>query len=62
MHSKSDNIKILIANEKNETIEELFDFILQKYQKSLEESMKRSKFVFDRVYLLNCKLHNVKSS
>ena len=49
MHSKSDNIEILIGNKTDEIIEDLFDSFLQKYQKELEESMKRSEFVFDNV-------------
>ena len=31
LHSKSDNIKILIGNETGETIEDLFDSFLQRY-------------------------------
>ena len=49
MHSKSDNIEIMIGNETNETIEELFDSLLQKYQTGLEESLKGSEFVFESV-------------
>ena len=30
MHSKSDNIEILIGNETNESIEELFESLLQR--------------------------------
>ena len=33
-------------------IDELFEFLLQKYQEGLEESMKGSEFIFDRVDLL----------
>ena len=36
MHSKSDSIEILIGNETNESIEELFESLLQRYQKGLE--------------------------
>ena len=49
MHSKSDNIEILIGNETDEIIEDLFDSLLQRYKKGLEESMKGSEFVFDNV-------------
>ena len=31
MHSKSDNIEILIGNETGEIIEDLFDSFLQRY-------------------------------
>ena len=33
MHTKSDNIEVLIGNETDEIIEELFKSLLQKFQK-----------------------------
>ena len=39
MHSKSDNIEILIGNETDEIIAELFESFLQKYQEGLEKLM-----------------------
>ena len=59
MHSKSNNIEIVIVNETDEIIEELFDSLLLKFQKGLEESMKGSKFVFDRLDLLHYKCHKI---
>ena len=56
MHSKCDNIEILVGNKTDEIIENLFDCFLQRYQKGLEESMKGTKFVFDNVDLLYYKL------
>ena len=32
MHTKSDNIEIMIGNETDETIKKLFKFLLQIYQ------------------------------
>ena len=52
MHTKSDNMEMIIGNETNEIIEEIFDSLLQKYQKGLEESMKGSELIFDSVDLL----------
>ena len=49
VHSKSNNTEIMIGNETDGTSEELFDSLLQKYQKGLEESMKGSGFVFDSI-------------
>ena len=46
MHSKSDNIEIMMGRETDEIIEDLFDSFLQRYQKGLKESMKGSEFVF----------------
>ena len=59
MHSKSDNIEITIGCETNEIIENVFDSFLQRCQKGLEESMKRSEFVFDGVDSLYNKLHKI---
>ena len=43
----------------DEIIEELFDSFLQIYQKSLEESMRGSEFVFGSTNLLYYKLHKI---
>ena len=59
MHSKSDNIEILVGNETDEIIEDLFDSLLQRYQKGLEEQMKGSKFIFDNVDSLYYKIHKI---
>ena len=42
MHSNSDNIETMIGGETDEIIKELFESILQRYQKGSEESMKGS--------------------
>ena len=59
MHSKSDNIETLMGNETDEITEDLFDCLLQRYQKGLEESMKGSEFVFDNIDSLHYKLHKI---
>ena len=59
MNYKSNNIEILIGNETDAIIEELFDSFLQKYQKRLKESVKGSKFVFDSIDLLYYKLNKI---
>ena len=51
MHSKSDNLEIMISDEADEVIKELFDSLKNRYQNNLE-SMKGSEFVFNYVYLL----------
>ena len=40
MHAKSNNVEIMMGNETNETIEELFKSFLQRNQEGLEESMR----------------------
>ena len=52
MHTKSDNIEIMMGSETNDITDALFESILQKCQEGLEESMIGSKFIFDSVDLL----------
>ena len=58
MISKNDNIEITINDEADEVIKELFDLLKNRYQNNLE-SMKDSEFVFDYVYLLYYKCHEL---
>ena len=48
MQTKSNNIE-MIGNEMDEIIRELFESFLQRYHEGLEESMRGSEFVFDRI-------------
>ena len=48
MHSKSDNIKIMINDEADEVVKKLNDSLKKKYQNNLK-LMKGSEFVFDYV-------------
>ena len=59
MHTKSNNIEIMMGNETDEIIEELFESFLQKYQEGSEEKMRGSEFVFDSVDLLYYNLHKI---
>ena len=56
MYTNSDRIEIMIGNETDEIIEELFKSILQRYQKLFEESMKGSNLVSYKCHQvsLNC--------
>ena len=47
VHTKSNNVKIMMGSETEEIIEELFKSFLQKYQEGLEESVRGSEFVYD---------------
>ena len=51
LRTKSNNIEIMIGNETDEIIDELFESFSQSYQKDLEEPMRRSEFIFDSVDL-----------
>ena len=41
MYTKSDNIKSVMGNETDEIIEEFFESLLKRYQKRLEQNMKK---------------------
>ena len=57
MHSKSDNIEIMINSKRDELIEELSQSLLSRYQIGLETSIKGSEFLFDFVQLLYYKCY-----
>ena len=59
VHAKSNNIEIMMGNETDEIIEELFESLFQKYQKGLEEQMRGSTFVFDSIDLFHYNLHKI---
>ena len=52
MYTKSRNIKIMEGNKTDEIIDELFESLLQNYQKKLEEPMRGSEFASDSIDLL----------
>ena len=58
MHSKSDNTEIMISDEADEVIKNLFDSLKNRYQNNLQ-SMRGSEFVFDYVQLLYYKCHKI---
>ena len=62
MHTKSKNVEIMIGSEIDGIIEDLFDSFLQKYQEGLEESMRRSEFVYDSVDVLYYNLNKISLS
>ena len=51
MHSKSDDIEIMI-NGKDKVFEKRFKSLLHRYHIELETSMRGSDFIFDCVHLL----------
>ena len=52
MHTKSNNIEIMIGSDTNEVIEKLFESLSEEYQENLKEKMSGSDFVFDAVNVL----------
>ena len=51
-HTKSDTIEIMMGSKIDKIIVEIFESLLQRYQKELEESMKVSEVIFDSVDVL----------
>ena len=62
MHTRSNNVEIMVGSETNEIIMNLFKSFLQKYQEKLEESMTGSEFVYDSVDVLYYNLNKVSLS
>ena len=53
MHTKSNNVEIMIGSETDKIIEDLFKSFLQKYQERLKELMRGSEVVYDSVDVLH---------
>ena len=62
MHTKSNNVEIMVGSETDEIIEDLFKSFLQKYQEGLEESMRGSEFVYGSFDVLYYNLNKVSLS
>ena len=59
MHTKSDNIEIMIGTETDDIINELLESFLRRYQEDLESKMKGSEFIYENVDLLYYSLHKI---
>ena len=59
MHSKSDNIEIMINDKAHEVNETFFESLFNRYQIGLETSMRDSAFIFDCSQLLYYKWHKI---
>ena len=62
MHTKSNNGEIMVGSKTNEIIGELFESLLQLYQKNLEDSMRRSEFLYDSADSLYYNLNKISLS
>ena len=54
MHTKSNNVEIMMGSETDEIIKDLFESFLQKYQEGLEESMRVSMRIFPMIVFMYC--------
>ena len=52
MHTRNDNIEIMIGDDNDDVIEELFKSFLKRYEENLQNKMRGSKFEFDGVNFL----------
>ena len=59
IHTKNDNMDILMGSETYNIIKELFKSFLQRFQERLEESVRKSEFIIDGVILLESKLNKI---
>ena len=59
MHTKSDNIEIMIGIKTSDIINELFRSLIKRYQENLETKMRESEFIFYSVDLLYYILHKI---
>ena len=59
MHTRRNNIDIMIGNETNEITKERFESLLQKHQEGLEQKIRGGKFIFDSADLLHYNLHKI---
>ena len=59
MHSKSDNVEIMINDTEDEVIEGHLQYLFPRYHISLEKLIKSSDFVFDCVNLFYYKCHKI---
>ena len=56
---KNDNIEVMTFDSPDETIDEIFDWLLSRFQVGLETQMRGNNFISDCVILLYYKCHNV---
>ena len=52
MYTRSDNIEMMLGDDNDDIIEQLFESLLQKYEENLQNKMKGSEFEFDGVNFL----------
>ena len=62
LHTKGNNVEIMMGSETHEIIENLFESLLQKYQEGLEQSMAGGEFAYDIIDALYYNLNEVSLS
>ena len=59
MHSKKDNMEIMISDKVDEVVEKLFESLRNRYKNFLEKPIKGSEFVLDYVPFLYYKCYKI---
>ena len=59
MYSKKENTEFVTYKNVNDVVDELFEWLITRYQDALEASMRGSNFIFDSVQLLCYKCHRI---
>ena len=59
LYVKSSGIEIMIGNETDEIMDQLFASLLRRYQEGLEESTRENNLVYNGVDLFYYKLHKI---
>ena len=59
IHSKTDNIELIINDKVDEVTEELFQSLLSRYQIGFETLLKGSDFISNHENLLQCQCHRM---
>ena len=59
MHTESDDIEIMNGTDTSDAINKLIDSFTKRYQEGLETKMKGSRYIFERIDLLEYHLHKI---
>ena len=59
MHTKSDNVEIMNGTDTSDATNKLISSFMKRYQEGLETKMKGSRYIFERIDLLEYHLHKI---
>ena len=59
MHTKSDNVEIMNGTDTSDAINKLISSFMKRYQEGLETKLKGSRYIFERIDLLEYHLHKI---
>ena len=62
MYTKSDNVEIMNGTDTSDAINKLINSFMKRYQEGLETKIKGSSYIFERIDLLEYRLHKISLS